>query len=147
LQRAQALVATLQSLVTAYTSTDPAIAGTLDNARSKAQDAVDALSAQPPDPARAAQKLQDMATKVQDAVNLYPGLDPAQGATLMDEGAAIARELATNAIDAAIARGGGLLSILAAQTSRTSGDTVRLLGDYITAIGDYQSAISAALGA
>ena len=84
-------------------------------------------------------------SKITDAVSL--GFDPAQGQSFMDEAASISRQIASDAIDAAIARGGNALAIIDAQTSLSLGDTARLTANYDGATQDYRDAYDKAAAA
>jgi len=136
------LVQELQAESAACALTNPAASAKLNDARTNATEAWANLSLTPPDGSSAIQKLREAASKVADAVTL--GFDPVRGQELMDEAAGIAQQLATEAIDAAIARGGNSSTILSAQTILMLGDTARLGGDFDQAIQDYRDALDRA---
>ncbi len=75
------------------------------------------------------------------------GLDPAQGAELMDGFAAVARQLAIAAIDDAIDRGGDYGKIAVAQMARAQGDKLRAPGTFKDAVNEYKDAVANAEGA
>jgi hypothetical protein len=144
---AQNLANALQALSASYAASNPAVAGRLDNARDKAQDAVSELTEVPPDNDQAVHKLEEVVDRIMDAVNESPGLLLAQANPQMDAAAGIAHQLASEALAAAILRLGDPLAIASAQTSLSSGDTARLLGIYQQAISHYRNALQAAAGA
>ena len=75
------------------------------------------------------------------------GLYPAQGAELMDGFAAVARQLATAAIDDAIDRGGDYGKIAVAQMARAQGNALRASGTFKDAVNEYKDAVVNAEGA
>jgi len=79
---------------------------------------------------------------VEAAVN--EGLDPGKGAQLMDNFAGIARQIAVNAIDEAVAAGGNPGEISDAQQSLADGDPLRTSGDFKDAVNKYKDALSKA---
>ena len=75
------------------------------------------------------------------------GLLLAHDMCLEDALAAVARLIATTAIDAAIAAGGDAGKIATAQAALTDGDSKRASGDYKDAVGKYKDAVANAEGA
>jgi hypothetical protein len=123
------------------------VSAKLNDAEADAQSAANALSTAPPNEAAAAGYLEWAVNDIQNAVDMSPGLDPAQGWTLMDEAASIARQLATEAIDAAIARGGNPTAIADAEARRSEGDTERAANNFQAATNKYKNALTTAQSA
>ena len=75
------------------------------------------------------------------------GLDPADGEELMDALAGIARQLAVDAINQAIASGGDEVKIATAEQALDDGDELRTAGAYKDAVNEYKDALAEAEGA
>ena len=80
-------------------------------------------------------------------VALGEGFDAARATQLMDSLAACALQLAQEAIDEAIARGGDPVKIQQAQGALASGDVLRFADGFKDAVALYKDAISKAEGA
>jgi len=90
------------------------------------------LAKTPPDNQAALGNLEGAVGEIEAAVD--DGMDPVQGAQIMDDMAEIARLMAVEAIDDAIARGGD------AQQSLAAGDALRAAGDYKDALAKAEGA-------
>ena len=111
------------------------------DAIAKAQMAVAELNKTPSDNQAAVGNIEGAVGELEAAVQ--EGLYPAQGAELMDGFAAVARRLATAAID----RGGDYGKIAVAQMARAQGDALRASGTFKDAVNEYKDAVANAEGA
>ena len=114
------------------------VADKVGDALAKIQSALTKIAATPPDNQGA---MGDLEAAVSE------GLDPVEGASLMDQTVGIGRVVAETAIADAIARGGDAGKISDAQQSFNEGDTLRASGAYKDAVAKYGSAVSNAEGA
>jgi len=114
----------------------------LQDALDSLQTALDELNKTPPDNQAAVGNIEDAIGDLEAAVN--EELDPGVGTQLMDTLAGIARQLAVNAIDEAVAAGGDSGEISDAQQSLADGDALRTSGDYKDAVNKYKDALSKA---
>ena len=115
------------------------------DAIAKALVAVAELSKTPSDNQAAVGNIEGAVGELEAAVQ--EGLYPAQGAELMDGFAAVARQLATAAIDDAIDRGGDYGKIAVAQMALAQGDALRASGTFKDAVNEYKDAVANAEGA
>ena len=125
------------------------LATKLGDAIAKSQVALAELTKTPPDNQAALGNIEDAVGDLEAAV-LQNGLDPVQGAELMDAFAAVARQLAVAAIDDAIARAGDSGKIAVAQNALADGDALRASGAlaaFKPAVNKYKDALANAEGA
>ena len=123
------LIDELQAIVDADPGTP--LADKLEDALASVQTALDELNKEPPDNQAAVGNMEGAVGSICDAV-VEEGLDPVQGTQLMDKLAGVARQLAVEAIDAAVAAGGDQdaideaeVSLIVGSTSGTSRDSTR----------------------
>jgi len=120
-----------------------AVADKAEGASASLQTALDELDKDPPDNQAAVGNIEGAIGDLEAAVN--EGLDPVLGAQLMDALTGIARQLAVDAIDEAIADpGSDPGEISDAQQSLADGDALRASGDYKDAANKYKDALSKA---
>ncbi len=117
-----------------------------DDAIAKIETAKDELVKDPPDNQAAAGNIEGAIGDIQAAVD-SGDLAAATGNPLMDQLADIARQLAQDAIDEAIANSGDPDKISEAEASLAKGDAHRTLDDYKDAVNKYKDALSKAEGA
>jgi len=122
---------------------DTSLADKLEDANAKVKTAQLELDKTPPDNQAAAGNIEgaigDIEAAAKDGL-----LDPAQGSQLMDDLAGIARQLASDAIDAATAGGGDPVKILDSEQSLSDGDSLRALGQFKDAVNKYKDALAKA---
>ena len=143
-ERIELLIADVQDLVNSGVPDQ----GKGADAIAKAQVALAELDKTPSDNQAAVGNIEGAVGELEAAVQ--EGLDPAQGAELMDlmDGfAAVARQLATAAIDDAIDRGGDYGKIAVAQMALAQGDALRASGTFKDAVNEYKDAVANAEGA
>ena len=119
------------------------LADKIEDALDKIQTALDELDKTPPDNQAAVGNIEDAVGDLEAAI----GLDPAQDPTLtdrMDQLAGVARQLATEALDQAIAQGGDPTAIADAQQALAEGDTLRASGAFKDAVSKYKDALAKA---
>ena len=83
--------------------------------------------------------------KIERAIDT--GFHLAEGATFLDQLAAVARQTAVDAMDEAIFRGGDPVEINEAQQALSGGDALRAAGDFLDAVDEYEDAAEIAAGA
>lgn len=135
------LITDLEDIV--LNNPDTPLADKVEDALAKAETALDELTKTPPDNQAAVGNIEgavgDLEAAVSDGL-----LDPVQGTQLMDEFAAIARQLAVDALDQAIASGGDPGPINEAQQALAEGDVLRSLGAFKNAVNKYKDALAKA---
>jgi len=109
----------------------------------EAQDVLDELSETPPDNEDAVGNIGDVVDEIQEAVD-DELLDSTQGIQLMDQFSGIARQMAVNAIDDAIAQGGDADDISEAQDLLAEGDALRASNGFEDAVDSYEDAVEKA---
>lgn len=114
------------------------VADKLEDVLEGLEEALDELSENPPDIADAIDEIQDAAKEIEKAIK--KGLDPSIGTALLQVLAGVARDLAVEAINDAIARGGDPGDIAEAQEKLAEGDALRDAGEYADAINQYEKA-------
>ncbi len=139
----------LTAIINANPSTT--LAAKLGDAQASVETAVEELAQEPPDNQAAVGNFEGAVGSICDAVN-DEGLDPGEGTQLMDVLAGIARQLAVEAIDEAIAAGGNEDDIAEAQASLDIGDVLRMMASgacdlFKDAVDEYKNALSEAEGA
>ncbi len=111
--------------------------------RSEIETALDELSMAPPDNQAGVGNIEgavgDLEAAVSDGL-----LDPAEGAQFMDQLAAIARQLAADALDQAIDQGADPTVIDEALEALADGDALRALGAFKDAVNAYKDALAKA---
>ncbi len=128
------------------------LADKLEDALASVETALDELNKEPPDNQAAVGNMEGAVGSICDAV-LDEGLDPDQGTELMDKLAGVARQLAVEAIDEAIAAGGDQDAIDEAEATLVVGDALRELGNsgvceaFKDAVNAYKDALAKAEGA
>ncbi len=134
----------LNSIIDANPGTP--LADKVEDAVTKLQTALQELSESPPDNQATMGTLEgavgDLEAAVQDGL-----LDSGQGNQLMGQLTEIARVLAVEAIDEAIAQGGDAGEIGDAQQAVAEGDTLRASGAFKDAVNQYKDALAKAEGA
>ncbi len=121
------------------------LADKVQDAQAKARIAFDELCKTPPDNQAAAGNIEGAVGDLDAAIS--QGLDPAEAIRLMVNLAGVARQLAEEAIDEAIARGGDPVKIQEAQDALAGGDALRLGQAFKDAAAQYKDAIAKAEGA
>ncbi len=139
-----ALLDILAAIIAENLGTD--VADKLEDVQDKLLTALDELVKAPPDNQAAMGNIEGAVGDLQAAVDAGL-LDPTSGNEYMDQLAAVARLLANNAVNEAIARGGDSSQIAAAQQSLADGDSLRASGAFIDATAEYRGALSQAEGA
>ena len=134
----QTLILELQDIVDSNPGTP--LADKVADALAKAETALDELEKSPADSQAALGNIEgavgDLEAVVSDGL-----LDPGVGADLMDRFAEVARVLAAEAIDAAIAAGGDPGEIADAQQFRADGDSLRASQAFKDSINQYKVAL------
>ncbi len=138
---AEATIAELQEIVDNNPGTP--LADKLDDAIAHLIVALQELNKTPPDNRAAVGNIEGAVGDLEAAVN--DGLlDPVEGAQCMDQLAGIARQLAVNALDEAIARAGDVTVIADAQQFLADGDALRASGAFKDAVNKYKDALAKA---
>ena len=149
-EQIEQLIVDLQAIVDANPGTP--LADKLEDALASVETGLDELTKEPPDNQAAVGNMEGAVGSICDAV-VEEGLDPVQGTQLMDKLAGIARQLAVEAIDEAIAAGGDQDAIDEAEVSLIVGDALRELGNagvceaFKDAVNFYKDALAKAEGA
>ncbi|MEE9123543.1 MAG: hypothetical protein V3U14_03490 [candidate division NC10 bacterium] len=136
-----ALIGELPGIV-ADLSTDRKLADKLEDTIGKLQDALGELTESPPDNKKALRKIEGAVKKLKEAIK--KGLDPAEGTEFMDQLAEIARQIAVEALNEAIAQGGRPKKINDAQKALAKGDALRATGKFNKAVAKYREALKEA---
>ncbi len=118
------------------------LADKLEDAVDKLQTVLDEFNKSPPDNQAALGNLEGAIGELEAAID--EGLDPAEGAELMDQLLAIARKTAVDALDQAIALGGDPGEISDAQQALSEGDALRTSSAFKDAANKYKDALSKA---
>ena len=137
----EAVIDDLQDIV----DNDPGapLADKLEDAIVKLQTALDEFNNTPPDNQSAVGDLEGAVGDIEAAIN--EGLDLMQGIELMDQLAGIARQVATDALDQAIARGADPTVVADAQQALDDGDFLRASGAFFKdAVNKYKDALAKA---
>ena len=121
------------------------VADKVQDALDKARTALAETEKDPPDNQAAMGNIEGAVGDLEAAVK--DGLLGAEGTDLMDRLAAIAAQIAQDAIDEAIARGGDPATIADAQAALDDGDALRASGAFKDAVGKYKDALAKAEGA
>ena len=130
-------------------SMSPVVVDKVEDALAKAQTALDELNKTPPDNQAAVGNIEGTVGDLEAALGLDPALDP-DLIDLMDQLAGIARRIAEDAIDQAIAAGGDPQTISEAQQSLAAGDAARQLAQsgqldkFKEAVNKYKDALAKA---
>ena len=106
--------------------------------------AIDELNKTPPDNQAAMGNIEGAVGDIEASIGLGTATEDAALTNLMDDLAGIARQIASDAIDAAIARSGDATKILDAQLSLADGDPLRASGDFKDAVNKYKDALAKA---
>ena len=131
----------LQAIVDSNPSTE--LADEVEDAIEDAQEAFNALTETPPDNEAAVESIGEAVEGLQEAVD--DGLlDAVLGTQLMDEFARVARQLAVDAINQAIAQGGDPEEIQEAEGALADGDADRASGAFEDALNNYEDALEKA---
>lgn len=120
------------------TITDDKVAHELEEAVEELEEALEELAESPPDIKDAVKKIEKAAKEIEKAIK--KGLDPSIGTALLQVLAEVTRDLAVEAINDAIARGGDPREIAKAQDNLAEGDALRAAGEYVKAIKKYGKA-------
>jgi len=140
-EQTQNVIAELDEIVD--NTTDPQLAEKVEDASITLQIAIDELNKDTPDTPAAMGNIEGAIGDLEAAIN--DGLDPLVGAELMDELAGIARQLAVDAIDEAVAAGGDSDKIATANEKLGEGDDFRdNEGKFKDAASKYKDALSEA---
>ena len=140
----QETIAELQNVVDADPGTP--LADKIEDVISKLDDALAELNKTPPDNEAAVGNIEGAVGDLQAAVD--DGLlDGELGEQLMDQLAAIAKQLAVNAINDAIFRGGDPTKIIEAEQALDDGNAERDSKDFKAAVNKYKDALANAEGA
>ena len=118
----------------------------IEDAISKLDSALAELNKTPPDNQGVVGNIEGVVGDLQAAVDAGL-LDGTQGEQHMDQLAAIAKQLAVNAIDDAIFRGGDPTKIITAEQAVDDGDAKRASEDFKDAVNKYKDALANAEGA
>jgi tetratricopeptide (TPR) repeat protein len=125
---------------------DTPLADKMEDTQDKLNKAVEELEKSPPDNQAALGNMEGAVGDIQAAVD--DGLlDPGEGNSLMDRLAAVARQMAVEAIEEAIEQDGDPDEIAEAQQLLTEADVLRDSGQYKDAIAKYKDALAKAEGA
>ncbi len=149
-EQIEQLIVDLQAIVDANAGTP--LADKLEDALASVETGLDELNKEPPDNQAAVGNMEGAVGSICDAV-VEEGLDPVQGTQLMDKLAGVARQLAVEAIDEAVAAGGDQDAIDEAEVSLIVGDALRELGNsgvceaFKDAVNFYKDALAKAEGA
>ncbi len=114
----------------------------LKDALDRAQRALTELNKTPPNNKQAVDRMKQVVDNLEDAVD--HGFNSGQGRQLMDRFAGIARQLAVNVLNQAIAQKGNPKKIKAAQEDLAAGDKLRAAGDFDEAVDKYKKALQEA---
>ena len=121
------------------------LADKMEDVCAKAQAALDDTAKDPPDNQAAMGSIEgavgDLEAAVKDGL-----LESSVGTDLMARLAAIAAQMAQDAMDEAIAQGGDPAAIADAQAALDDGDALRASGDFKDAVGKYKDAIALSVG-
>jgi len=140
-QATQNLIGDLQVIVDDNPGTE--LADEVEDAIEDAQEAFNALTETPPDNEAAVESIGEAVEGLQEAVD--DGLlDAVLGTQLMDEFARVARQLAVDAINQAIAQGGDPEEIQEAEGALADGDADRASGAFEDALNNYEDALEKA---
>lgn len=139
----EGIIAQLQSIIDANPGTP--LADKIEDALAKAQTTLEELNKTPPDNQAAVGNIEGAVGDIESAVK--DGLlAPDQGTQLMNQFTAIARQLASDALDEAIAQDGDPDVIEDAQQALSEGDSLRASGAFKDAVNKYKDALSKAEG-
>jgi len=120
------------------------LADKMEDVNSKVETALDELNKTPPDNQAAVGNIEGAVGDIQAAVE-SGDLDAATGTDLMDQLAGIAKQLAVDAIDAAIATpGSDPVEVADAQQFLADGDALRTDGKFKDAVNKYKDALAKA---
>lgn len=143
-QAIENVITDVQAIVDASPGTD--VEDKLEDVVAKLDTVVEEFNKTPPDNQAALGNMEGAVGDLEAAVD--DGLiSAAEGNDLMDQLAAIARQVTQNAINAAIAARGDAGDISDATASLAEGDTLRDDGAYKDAVAEYKDALSKAEGA
>ena len=117
--------------------------GAVEDAKAKAQTALDELNTTPLDNQAAVGNIEGAVGDLEAAIGLDPAQDPIL-TDLMDQLAGLAQQLASDALDQAIAQGGDPTVIADAQQALVEGDTLRASGAFKDAVNKYKDALAKA---
>ena len=115
----------------------------LEDSLSSCQTAFNELSKVPRNSQAAAGNLEGAVAALEIAIK-DNGLDQPQGEQIINQLLDVSRQLADDAIDAAIARGGDVVKIEDAQQFLADGDPLRALGQFKNAANEYKAALAKA---
>ena len=127
----------LQDIVDANPGTS--LADKVEDAIASLQNALYELTKMPPDNQAAVGNIEGAVGELEAAVNDRL-LDPVEGADRMDELAEIARRVASDAVNRAIAQGGDPQELAEAQQALADGDALRATGEFKDAVNEYKNA-------
>jgi hypothetical protein len=140
-QDIQNVIDVLQDIVDSNPGT--LLAEALEDAIATLETALDALADEPPDSQAAAGDIEAAVGEIEKTVD--DGLlDPVQGAEFMDLLAGIAKQIAEDALDQAIAGGGDQEKIDEAQLALEDGDLLRASEAFVDAVNAYKDALEEA---
>ena len=140
----EAISNTLNSIIDSNPGTP--LADKVEDALATVQTALEELDKDPPDNQAAIGNLEGAVGDIQATVD--DGLlTSSEGEDLMDPLTEIARSLAVDAIDQAIAVGGDQEKIDEAQLALDEGDALKASGDFKDAVNKYKDALAKAEGA
>jgi subtilisin family serine protease len=125
--------------IDAMIAADPAHADKLEDIRAKLETAVAELRKTPPNRQGALGAIEGAVGEIDSAVS-SGDLTAAQGASLMERVTGAARQLAVEAIDAAVARNGNAAKIAEARQALAQGDALRSSGANKEAVNKYKDA-------
>ena len=132
--------------IDAMIQADPSKRDKLEDVRAKLETAVAELKKTPPARQAALGAIEGAVGEIDAAVSSRD-LTPAEGASLNERVVGAGRQLAVEAIDAAVARNGNAGKIAEARRSLADGDALRASGRNKDAVGKYKDAAGKAEGA
>ena len=138
-QATQGINKKLQDIVNANPGTP--LADKVADASAKTQTALDELNKTPPDNQAALGNIEGAVGDLEAAIGLDPAQDPIHK-DAMDQLARIARQVAVDVIDKAVAQGADPVVISDAQQALADGDAKRASGDFKDAVSQYKDALA-----
>ncbi len=142
-EQIEGVIDKLQNIV----DSDTPAAGKAADAIAKLQTALDGLNKTPPDNQAALGNIEGAVGDLEAASGLDSAQDDPTLTDCMDQLAGIAQQLAADAIEQAIARGGDSIIVAEAQQFLFDGDDLRASGALKDAVARYKDALAAAEGA
>ncbi len=132
--------------IDAMIQADPSKADKLEDIRAKLETAVAELRKTPPNRVGALGAIEGAVGEIESATASHE-LTASQGASLLDRVSGAARQIAVEAIDEAVERGGSASKIADARSHLAQGDSLRTKGAFKPAVNKYKDAAGKAEGA